>query len=572
MIPKVSVITIFYNAEAYLQEAIDSVAAQRFVEWEHILVDDGSTDGSSQIAQAAVAKDPSRVRYTCHSGGDNRGMSASRNLGIAESRADLITFLDADDVWLPHRLDIQFRLLEDKPGVAMAMGASVVWRSWAGGPDSILTTHAANGQVHTAPSLLHGLIRGRITTPSMNAAMIRRDALQEIGGLEDSFQGLFEDQVLFAKLWRRHDVIAHEDVLDKYRQHDDSACAQGFRQGIYHPYGDPNAAHQRFLEWVESYLDDVGDDDPGLRRMLSRATVPYRYPRVGRWLRRLRLALFTVVTRILPHHVVQRLRQALRMGRQRSSPARAVVAALPPTAVSRLRRIRADGPRRLFRGVSWGELRTSRPHSRLYGYDRGTPVDRWYIEAWLARNGDAIRGRCLEIGDDGYTRRFGGAAVDQVDILNDVTGHPQTTFVGSLTDPDLLPSDTFDCMVITQTLHLIDDVWAAVASLAASLRSGGTLLVTLPGITPLTEDGKWKHYWTFTDHSARLLFEESFDVVDIDVFGNLTAATAFLHGLAADELKQSEMTPVDRKFPVTIAVRATLDVGSATGSKGAAYT
>src|SRR5438093_8888063 len=102
--PLVSSIIIFFNAEKYFAEAIDSALAQTYPNWELILCDDGSTDGSTQIARKYAERYPDRVRYCEHEGHVNRGMSATRNLGLRHARGELIAWLDADDVWLPHKL------------------------------------------------------------------------------------------------------------------------------------------------------------------------------------------------------------------------------------------------------------------------------------------------------------------------------------------------------------------------------------------------------------------------------------------------------------------------------------
>src|SRR5215208_3477198 len=117
--PRVSVITIFFNAEEFFAEAIESVLAQSYSDWELLLVDDGSTDRSTEIAQSYASLYPQRVRYLELAGHQNRGMSASRNLGISSARGALIAFLDADDIWLPYKLDEQVAILSSQPEAAM---------------------------------------------------------------------------------------------------------------------------------------------------------------------------------------------------------------------------------------------------------------------------------------------------------------------------------------------------------------------------------------------------------------------------------------------------------------------
>ena len=185
-------------------------------------------------------------------------------------------------------------------------------------------------------------------------------------------------------------------------------------------------------------------------------------------------------------------------------------------------------------------LRRLVPVSREFGYDRGLPVDRYYIERFLAEHAQLVAGRVLEVGDDAYTRRFGGERVTSSDVLNIDAAIPGTTVVADLADAAHLPSESYDCLVVTQTLHLVYDLPAAVATLHRVLRPGGTLLLTVPGISPVSTD-RWADtwYWALTPHAARRLFVEEFvgGEVEVTAHGNVLAAVAFLEGLAADELR-----------------------------------
>jgi hypothetical protein len=209
--------------------------------------------------------------------------------------------------------------------------------------------------------------------------------------------------------------------------------------------------------------------------------------------------------------------------------------------------------------VRFGSLRRLSPLSRDFGYDRGQPIDRYYIERFLEANADVITGRVLEIGDSSYTRRFGGTRVTRSDVLNIEPGHPQTTIVADLAAADHIHSDNFDCLVITQTLHLIYDLPAAVRTLHRILTPGGTLLTTFPGITPLSTD-RWADtwYWALTPLSAARLFGDLFgpDNVEIAAHGNVLTSVAFLEGLAARELRREELGVDDPQFPMLITVRA----------------
>jgi SAM-dependent methyltransferase len=204
-------------------------------------------------------------------------------------------------------------------------------------------------------------------------------------------------------------------------------------------------------------------------------------------------------------------------------------------------------------------LRRVTPVSRDWGFDRGLPVDRYYIEDFLIRHSQDVRGRVLEIEDDSYTRRFGGDRVTVSDVLHVEEGNPRATVVGDLTCADHIPPDTFDCIILTQTLHLIYDTRAALRTLHRILKPGGVLLATFPGITRISHDewaGSW--FWGFTTASSRRLFEEVFPAPDVKVEarGNVLAAISFLHGLAAEEMSEEELNYSDPDYEVLITVRA----------------
>ena len=209
--------------------------------------------------------------------------------------------------------------------------------------------------------------------------------------------------------------------------------------------------------------------------------------------------------------------------------------------------------------VSFGDLRRLRPISRKFGLNRGQPIDRYYIEAFLARQADEIRGHVLEIKDASYTRRYGGGRVSVSDVLDVAEDNQQATIVADLTRADHVPSDTFDCIIFTQTLHFIYDVRSAIRTLHRILKPGGTLLATFPGISQ-TSCAKLdeRYQWTFARLSARQLFEEAFPAsnVRVEAHGNVLTAIAFLHGLAVEELRQEELDYHDPDYEVLITLKA----------------
>lgn len=214
--------------------------------------------------------------------------------------------------------------------------------------------------------------------------------------------------------------------------------------------------------------------------------------------------------------------------------------------------------------MQFGMLRRLTPISRDWGWDRGLPIDRYYIENFLAREAAHIWGHVLEIGDNSYTVRFGGSNVEKSDVLHVTEGNPMATIVADLTAAPHIPSDTFDCILLIQTLQLIYDVRSAIHTLYRILKPGGILLATFPGISQ-TYDRTWGNHWcwNFTPLSAQRLFQEAFPDahVKIESFGNVLAAISFLHGLAKEELRQEELDYYEPGYEVTIAVKAMKPLG-----------
>ena len=209
--------------------------------------------------------------------------------------------------------------------------------------------------------------------------------------------------------------------------------------------------------------------------------------------------------------------------------------------------------------VTFGDLRRTRPIDPYFGWQRGQPIDRYYIERFLASHGSDVRGRVLEVGDATYTRRFGEDRVTRSDVLHVDPDAPEATIVADLADAAHIPADDFDCIILTQTLHLIFDVRAAVATLHRILAPGGVVLATVPGISQV-DRGEWSDswYWSFTAPAARRMFETQFaaDHVAIEQHGSVLSAVALLEGLASHELTEDELSVDDDAYPVFVGIRA----------------
>lgn len=233
-------------------------------------------------------------------------------------------------------------------------------------------------------------------------------------------------------------------------------------------------------------------------------------------------------------------------------PARQI---LPRSVLRRLNPLSAPAPGR----VAFGDLRRTRPIDAYFGWERGQPIDRYYIERFLASHGSDVRGRVLEVGDAAYTRRFGGDRVTRSDVLHVEPDAPEATIVADLADSAHIPADEFDCIILTQTLHLIFDVRGAVATIHRVLAPGGVVLATVPGISQV-DRGEWSDtwYWSFTAPAARRMFQTHFAANDVAIeqHGSVLSAVALLEGLASHELTEDELSVDDHAYPVFVGIRA----------------
>jgi glycosyltransferase involved in cell wall biosynthesis len=268
---------IFFNEEKFLREAIESVFAQTYENWELLLVDDGSTDGSTDIALRHAEECPEKVRYLEHDEHRNRGASAARNLGISNAKGKYIAFLDADDVWLPHKLEQQVTILNSQPEAAMLCGATQWWYSWTGNPQDIKRDHIRGIGVQPdtlvmPPKLLTLFLKNAINVPCTCSVLLRREIIEATGGFEEAIRRVYTDQAFYAKVCLRVPVFVSGDYCDRYRQHRDSCCSVAKRTGEHH------VARLFYLNWLEAYLSAQGIKDPEVWRALRKKQWPYRHP------------------------------------------------------------------------------------------------------------------------------------------------------------------------------------------------------------------------------------------------------------------------------------------------------
>jgi glycosyltransferase involved in cell wall biosynthesis len=246
--PIVTCVIIVYNGEAYLDEAIMSVIQQSSPDWELIIADDGSTDRSREIAGRHAASD-GRIRLITHPDGRNHGTGATRELGWSVSRGSFVGFLDADDVWEATKIEEQLELFSQHPEVAMVYGRTLIWHSWhtTDTEDFFYDLGVQGNRVYLPPILFRNLLRNVYQTPTTCNALMRRTAIADVGGFDDSFTGMFEDQLLFAKILLHFPVFVSGRCWAKYRQHPRGTSTVSAA-------GSELATQIRYLERIRHYV------------------------------------------------------------------------------------------------------------------------------------------------------------------------------------------------------------------------------------------------------------------------------------------------------------------------------
>ena len=305
--PLVSVIVIFLNGARFIEEAVISVLEQTYACWELFLVDDGSTDDSTEIAQQYAQQHNGRIWYLQHHNHQNRGMSASRNLGLNHARGDFIAFLDADDVWLPEKLERQVAIMQAQPKAALVYGSSQHWYSWAGDAvdlprDYIPPVGIEADALIAPPALLTLSLKSTARTPCPSNFLVRRETAKQVGGFEEQFRSLFEDQAFLAKVFLQSHVFVTRECWDRYRRHADSCVSTAAREGTKYSAG------LKYFRWLKDYLSSHRVEDPELWTALRKKRSRYRYNRAQQHLRRFSGVMKRLAKKSLPASV-QRSRQ-----------------------------------------------------------------------------------------------------------------------------------------------------------------------------------------------------------------------------------------------------------------------
>ena len=247
--PFVSIIMPVFNTQAYVREAIESIIAQTFDDWELIVVDDGSTDRSREVVEACMNGRNLPIRLVTHSDNGNHGANASRNRGLEFARGAYVAYLDSDDVWLPNKLEDQAKLASQHPTVSLFLGATCYWYPEAPASDKVIAVGGPQDQIVAPPQLFHALYPiGTGSAPSVNTILVKREALIRVGGWDTQFRS-FTDQAFFVKFYLSEPVFISSSVYDRYRQN-----RAGSIMNLYLTGQRFYSEKLFFLRWLKAHL------------------------------------------------------------------------------------------------------------------------------------------------------------------------------------------------------------------------------------------------------------------------------------------------------------------------------
>ncbi|SIR44375.1 glycosyltransferase [Pontibacter lucknowensis] len=527
--PLVSVVIPCYNQGHFLAGAIESALTQDYPAVEVVVVDDGSTDFTKEIAGAYRA-----VKYVYQ---PNQGLSSARNTGIKNASGDFLLFLDADDWLLPGAITTNVAYLLRHEQLAFVSGAHHKVYVEEGLVKEETSQVSADHYLH----LLQGNYIGMIST-----VLFRKWVFSEFQ--YDTMLRNCEDYDLYLKITRKYPVFHHQEKIAAYRIHTANmsnnipAMLGGVlrvldRQKVELKSESEQKAYLRGQEvWRSYYCSELWKSLGQPKGTVSTESLQFlklhRPPLYYKYILKKNTAMFKAqVKKYAPAFTLRMLHSIGLYNNHVPAPG----------------------------AVELGDFDRVTPFSKEFGYDRGGPVDRHYIEGFLRSESQCIQGNVLEIGDNAYTLQFGGKQVTKSDILHVDSTNKAATYIGDISDAPHIPDSMFDCIILTQTLHLIYDFKAALRTCHRILKPGGVLLLTVPGITPI-DHGEWKDtwYWAFTDKAMRKVMDETFpeSQVKVGTYGNVLTAAAFLYGMGLQEVPPTKLNFHDPHYQVIVTVKA----------------
>jgi glycosyltransferase involved in cell wall biosynthesis len=504
----VAIIVTVCDHARFLADALQSCRQQTVQPAEIILVHCGSREEAGRIA----ASFPGVMVYRQ----DNANRSIAQSVGLARVSSEFSVFLDADERLTPLAIEAGLECFDKNPDAWLVGGTHRVIDA-AGRPTSLVWHERLRPQQSLA------LLRGGNVIAMQAAVMYRTDRLRSTRG-SDATQKAPESNMDV----RGGRIAIHDRCVAEYRYAKRLMLARSVVG----------------LQKNDENLQEADVAGQSGRRPLLHRNAPHIFKIAAKeiisngwnW----KLAKIMVrAARIAPFAL---LRAIISRGVQ------AITRHLP-RSIGRVFGEALWVPK--VGSVCFGDFGRTKPISTDDGFDRGKPIDRYYIELALESRSELVRGRVLEVGARGYTRSFGAAKVECSDVLDIDPLNPFATIVGDLGVVGALPEAAFDCILLTQTLQYVYNLDNAVENLFRALAPGGALLITVPGISPIDETAM---YWQFTELSLKLLLSSRFGdgPVQVQSYGNVFAAICFLTGLSLAEVGSERLEVKDERYPVTV--------------------
>lgn len=527
----VSVIIPCYNHGKYLSKAIDSVLSQSYPCIEIVVVDDGSADDTGPVAASYA-----QVKYVYQ---HNQGPSAARNTGIDNSAGAYLVFLDADDWLFEDAVYTNLKYLIKNSAAGFVSGAYT------------LADKGVNNEVTRVVNkdhYLHLLLGNYI---SMHATVMYPRRVLDLFRFDTTLRGC-EDYDVYLRIARKFPVLHHTKQIAVYTIHNSNSSENiplMLRGAL------------KALNKQKEYLVTIEEKE-------------YFHKGVAYWISYYSLILYTNLLNLSVHYAGDKRKEAIEMLKTYNKHLYYKYLILKPFMLVKksviknganffLRWLYHAGAYNNF--VPWpgkvikGDFNRTTPFSKAFGYNRGGPIDRYYIENFLQDNVTAIKGRVLEIGDNAYTMRYGGERITKSDVLHIEEGNKHATYFGDLSNVPQIPDNCFDCIILTQTLQFIYDYKEAMKTCFRILKPGGSLLLTAPGISHI-DHGEWKEmwFWSFTKSSITRLLSDIFSVENIEVktLGNVLTASSFLYGMGLPEISKEQLDYLDPHYQVIITAAA----------------
>jgi glycosyltransferase involved in cell wall biosynthesis len=520
----VAIVVNTYNQSRFLADALESCLRQTTPASEILVIDDGSDDDPASIA-AQFAKVSSFYRQP------NSGRSAAKNAGLARVTSEFIIFLDADDRLTPAAVAAGLECFANDPDAWLVYGKHHLIDALGRIISGPLGTPAAE-----APFLQ--LLRHGNLIAMHGAVMYRAERLRSISGFDEALHAC-EDYDVYLRIAQAGQLADHNYCVAEYRQHSQNtsrdkelmldAARSVVRKAAYGNSADVvAAAYIGEAHFIRHYAPQIISS--GLKNLLRNGWDRHYVKQIAHG-----VSLAPVeATKMIARRGLRRLVRKL------------------PNSLGRM--FGEDFWEPKLGKVRFGDFARTKPIAIDYGYHRGKPVDRYYIEKAISAHSENVRGHVLEVCDPDYTIAFGAHRVTQSDVLDIDPQNPKATIIGDLGTVGSLPEGTFDCIILTQTLQFIRRPDNAIENLYRALSPGGCLLITAPGIS-LLGSGEIKYwYWTFTELSLRTLLSDRFgeDSVEVNARGNVYAAISFLTGLTLADIETDKLEYNDPSYPVTV--------------------